>query len=77
MLNDMAQLSQPTENSDPMIPPVLPQDSVYTSCYCEENVYLLAKRFSSDQDVTAFWDPYVVFISNRNKTVSARGFETS
>lgn len=53
-------------------PPPLPSDALYTSCYCEENVYLLAKSFQQivEQDKEAFlWDMYVVFISNRSKTV--------
>lgn len=58
-------------------PPPLPPDSVYTSCYCEENIYLLAQAFTqlSDADSTAddrgpwLWQIYVVFISNGGKTV--------
>lgn len=58
-------------------PPPLPPDSVYTSCYCEENIYLLAQAFTqlSDTDSTADdrgpwpWQIYVVFISNGGKTV--------
>ncbi|KAF9533441.1 N-terminal glutamine amidase-domain-containing protein, partial [Crepidotus variabilis] len=53
-----------------MIPPSIPQDSVYTSCYCEENVYMLSKSFSSDPEITKIWDPFVVFISNSSKTVA-------
>ncbi|EIW60754.1 uncharacterized protein TRAVEDRAFT_71054 [Trametes versicolor FP-101664 SS1] len=59
-------------------PPPLPSDSVYTSCYCEENIYLLAQAFTqlSDADSTADdrgpwpWQIYVVFISNGGKTVA-------
>lgn len=58
-------------------PPPLPPDSVYTSCYCEENIYLLAQAFTllSDADSTADnrglwpWQIYVVFVSNGGKTV--------
>lgn len=59
-------------------PPPLPPNSVYTSCYCEENIYLLAQAFTqlSDADSTADdrarpwpWQIYVVFISNGGKTV--------
>lgn len=53
-------------------PPTLPTNVVYTSCYCEENVYLLAQTFQklSVEDKAAFpWDIYVVFISNPHKTV--------
>ena len=48
-------------------PPPLPADSVYTSCYCEENVYLLAQTFSR----LSGWDPHAVFISNATKSVRA------
>ena len=53
-------------------PPHVPSDHVYTSCYCEENVYLLAQRFcneASEHDEDWPWDVYVVFISNDQKTV--------
>ena len=56
-----------------VLPPPLPLNSIYTSCYCEENVYLLAQTFQklSVEDKAAFpWDIYVVFISNDDKTVS-------
>ncbi|KAF9815441.1 hypothetical protein IEO21_04612 [Rhodonia placenta] len=53
-------------------PPPLPADSVYTSCYCEENVYLLAQALSSQAatDENGPWDLFVVFISNNGKTVA-------
>jgi len=53
-------------------PPALPSGSVYTSCYCEENVYLLAEAFSArkDADIGWPWDIYIVFISNPGKTVA-------
>ena len=60
-------LSQPLI---PLPPPALPADSVYTSCYCEENVYLLAQALSTDPRVVERRDVYVVFVSNENKTVS-------
>ncbi|KAI0350075.1 hypothetical protein OH77DRAFT_1413760 [Trametes cingulata] len=58
-------------------PPPLPPDSVYTSCYCEENIYLLAQTFtrlsgahSTDTLGSSWpWQIYVVFISNGGKTV--------
>ncbi|KAI0831761.1 N-terminal glutamine amidase-domain-containing protein [Trametes gibbosa] len=50
---------------------------VYTSCYCEENVYLLAQAFTKLSDayptgdrVPCPWQVYVVFISNGGKTVA-------
>ncbi|KAK7689131.1 hypothetical protein QCA50_007822 [Cerrena zonata] len=54
-------------------PPPLPLDAIYTSCYCEENIYLLAETFAriAQRDKAAFpWDVYVVFISNRDKMVA-------
>jgi len=50
--------------------PELPTTSTYTSCYCEENIYLLCDRFLQDEHLTQNWDVYVTFISNANKTVS-------
>ncbi|KAH9926113.1 N-terminal glutamine amidase-domain-containing protein [Fomitopsis serialis] len=54
------------------MPPPLPHDSIYTSCYCEENVYLLAKAFASkaEEDADWPWQVSVVFISNHGKTVA-------
>jgi protein N-terminal glutamine amidohydrolase len=52
----------------PVSPPI-PQDAIYTSCYCEENIYLLAQSFSVNPDIAGTWDIYVVFISNYNKSV--------
>ncbi|KZT11633.1 uncharacterized protein LAESUDRAFT_720886 [Laetiporus sulphureus 93-53] len=53
-------------------PPPLPPDSVYTSCYCEENIYLLAQAFAAQAEADSgwSWDAYVVFISNDGKTVA-------
>ena len=48
------------------VPPPLPENLTYTSCYCEENIYLLAEQFEE----TEGWEVYVVFISNDSKTVS-------
>ncbi|KIY66302.1 hypothetical protein CYLTODRAFT_398990 [Cylindrobasidium torrendii FP15055 ss-10] len=45
------------------IPPALPETAIYTSCYCEENIYFLAKSFIDHET-------YVVFVSNENKTVA-------
>ncbi len=51
----------------------LPENYIYTSCYCEENVYLLAQTFveqlAAHEDPE--WEVYVVLISNDDKTVSA------
>ncbi|KAF8868286.1 N-terminal glutamine amidase-domain-containing protein, partial [Gymnopilus junonius] len=49
---------------------VLPPDSVYTSCYCEENIYLLSKSFFDDEEMRSLWEIYVIFVSNDNKTVA-------
>ncbi|TEB36208.1 hypothetical protein FA13DRAFT_1237263 [Coprinellus micaceus] len=51
-------------------PPDLPQDAVYTSCYCEENVYLLCQRFLSLPNITENWHIWTVFISNVDKKVA-------
>ena len=48
------------------VPPPLPENLTYTSCYCEENIYLLAEQFEE----TEGWEVYVVFVSNDSKTVS-------
>ena len=57
-----------------MAPPPVPSTHVYTSCYCEENIYLLADSLvpsaASADDKDPGWDAYVVFISNHQKTVS-------
>ncbi|KAI0747678.1 hypothetical protein C8Q80DRAFT_689982 [Daedaleopsis nitida] len=53
----------------------LPANSVYTSCYCEENVYLLARAFKAQAVAAAGartdwpWEICVVFVSNGAKTV--------
>lgn len=54
-------------------PPPLPPDATYTSCYCEENVYLLAQMFQALATETDDWPwaAYAVFISNETKTVGA------
>lgn len=49
--------------------PMLPVDSIYTSCYCEENIYLLAQAFYEQPSLRAAWEIFVVFISNHTKTV--------
>jgi len=59
-------------NSTQSSPPALPCDHVYTSCYCEENVYLLAQAFSTRAGLLELseWDIYVIFVSNEQKTVA-------
>ncbi|EPQ58414.1 hypothetical protein GLOTRDRAFT_114844 [Gloeophyllum trabeum ATCC 11539] len=54
----------------PPRPPALPCDSVYTRCYCEENIYLLAANFEGRNDVKDRWETFVIFISNPRKTVA-------
>lgn len=44
--------------------------SVYTSCYCEENIYLLIKRFLDPSGGEQQWDAFSVFISNPTRTVT-------
>ena len=61
-----------------MTPPPVPPGCVYTRCYCEENIYLLADALVRHPDVAStqdprtpsLWDPYVVFISNHQRSVS-------
>jgi len=57
--------------ADRLIPPILPETPVYTSCWCEENIYLLGKHLidSGGEDFVANWDAFVVFISNADKSV--------
>ncbi|KAG2157397.1 N-terminal glutamine amidase-domain-containing protein [Suillus clintonianus] len=47
-----------------------PLDSPYTSCYCEENIYFLVRRFLEQEEVKATWDIFPVIISNVTKTVA-------
>lgn len=55
-------------------PPPLPLSSVYTACYCEENVYLLTKQFLDDSHVSSLWEVHVLFISNPSKTVCSLSY---
>lgn len=50
--------------------PPVPPESSYTSCWCEENVYLLCQKFLADPSISKEWTPWVVFISNLTKTVA-------
>ncbi|KAG1768295.1 N-terminal glutamine amidase-domain-containing protein [Suillus occidentalis] len=50
--------------------PKLPLDSPYTSCYCEENIYFLVRRFLEQAQVKDTWDISVVIVSNATKTVA-------
>lgn len=45
-------------------------DREYTSCYCEENIYWLVKRFLSSPESEQQWDVSAVFISNPTRTVT-------
>ena len=61
-------------DSNACTPPPVPQGSTYTSCYCEENIYLLVEQLCAQADQPAarwaeLWDVYVVFVSNDQKTV--------
>ena len=58
----------------PRPPLPLPSNAVYTSCYCEENIYLLAQTFAGAVNAAGRaspgpWEIYVVFVSNGGKTV--------
>lgn len=46
------------------------QDNIYTSNYCEENIYLLIQRFLAQPEINKHWSVYAVFISNQTKTVT-------
>lgn len=57
-------------------PPAWPAERRYCSCYCEENVYLLAQQLDEQLRKTHDgpssgwkWDVWVALISNENKTV--------
>ena len=50
--------------------PAVPSQASYASCYCEENIYLLAASFLEKPDLHESWDLSVVFISNHTKTAS-------
>jgi hypothetical protein len=45
-------------------------NSVYTSCYCEENIYWLIKRFLTPSGGEQQRDIFSVFISNPARTVT-------
>ncbi|TBU46969.1 N-terminal glutamine amidase-domain-containing protein [Dichomitus squalens] len=52
---------------------MIPPDSIYISCYCEENIYLLAQTFLAEASSRVApwpWEIYVVFVSNHGKTVA-------
>ncbi|EGN95453.1 hypothetical protein SERLA73DRAFT_186466, partial [Serpula lacrymans var. lacrymans S7.3] len=53
-----------------MTPIDIPVDHTYTSCYCEENIYLLAKYFLDQPSVKRRWDIFAIFISNATKMVA-------
>ncbi|KAF8803507.1 hypothetical protein BYT27DRAFT_7195342 [Phlegmacium glaucopus] len=53
-----------------MIPPPLPSNYIYTSCWCEENIYLLCQNFIQNQSLRDLWEVFAIFISNSNKTVA-------
>ncbi|KAF9050684.1 hypothetical protein BDZ89DRAFT_940438 [Hymenopellis radicata] len=52
-------------------PPPFPQNSVYTKCWCEENIYFLAQHLATTLSLQD-WSIHVVFISNHAKTANAR-----
>jgi len=58
---------------NPLTPPMLPVNSIYTSCYCEENIYLLGQALHTDPTFTGSsprWEAYAMFISNEHKSVA-------
>jgi len=44
-------------------------NQIYTSCYCEENIWHLCDKIKKSNISTENQTPYVIFISNDNKTV--------
>lgn len=57
-------------NMDVSIDILRNDSSVYTSCYCEENVYNLCKKLSESSTSTSPPAAFAVFISNASKTVA-------
>ncbi|KAH7910646.1 N-terminal glutamine amidase-domain-containing protein [Hygrophoropsis aurantiaca] len=55
---------------DPSSFPPSVGDIPYTSCYCEENIYLLTKYFASQPTAGLCWDLFVIFISNPIREVA-------
>jgi hypothetical protein len=56
--------------TESLVPPTVPESAVYTSCWCEDNIYLLGRRLMEGRaDFITKWDAYVVFISNEDKNV--------
>ncbi|EAU88229.2 hypothetical protein CC1G_03901 [Coprinopsis cinerea okayama7 len=53
--------------STTILPPDLPENAVYTRCYCEENIYLLCRDFLSKPEIAEKWNLWVLFVSNENK----------
>jgi hypothetical protein len=57
-------------DAESLAPPIVPQNAVYTHCWCEENIYLLGRHFlESRPEFATVWDAHVVVISNEDKTV--------
>lgn len=53
-------------------------NSVYTRCYCEENIYWLIKRFLTPSGgEQPEWDVFSVFISNPTRTVTKMNLRES
>ena len=44
-------------------------DQTYTSCYCEENIWHLCDKIKKTNRLTENQKAFVIFISNKNKTV--------
>ena len=57
--------------SSPSVPKFGPEE--YTSCYCEENIYRLAKKFLDDPDRPHSTQYFVVFISSASKATPLWG----
>ncbi|KAI6124840.1 N-terminal glutamine amidase-domain-containing protein [Pisolithus croceorrhizus] len=46
------------------------KNNVYTSQYCEENIYFLAQRMLAQPNIEGKWDINIIFISNPSRTVA-------
>jgi hypothetical protein len=59
---------------DPIVEKIIGElDTPYTSCYCEENVYLACQKLVNS-GASHLQDIYAVFLSNSTKTVHALAY---
>jgi protein N-terminal glutamine amidohydrolase len=60
----------PSTNQLPLLRSTTKQDCTYTSCYCEENVYLLCDRIVNCKREDGPSDCWALWISNPSKSVA-------